>query len=159
MLKLVNSILKDSLNKDTSVVYPIAKISYGEFYDKLSILMLKTEFISSIHKLEKINFELNELKLCAAYFEEFLSSSFFLDLYSINLYLWSSEDKVRSLILLMDDANDSTLSASDYKVFADTVILNFSYNDKRYAAKSAIDSYFSSNVREQKSYHYFPPNA
>lgn len=123
-------------------------ISFGEFYDKYSILLLKRANITEDAKLSRIELEIDQFASNAVFEPAFIANELFITLHNVNTFLWSSEDSIREHILKKStDAN-----------FIALVLENFKYNDLRYEAKALIDSHFSSLVREQKSYSYFTAN-
>jgi len=141
---------------------PKIVVSHGEFYDKLSILRLKTKYITHESKLSCIHNELDSLRRCEAYSPLFEDHELFINLLSINEFLWHSEDDVRNLMVSFPSlkclSSDLAGTAQGSRKFIDVVIKNFAFNDKRHSAKARIDSYFGSLIREQKSYDYICEN-
>jgi hypothetical protein len=152
----------DLMTAQADQVFPRIVVSHGEFYDKLSILKLKSKYITHEAKLFCIHNELESLRRCEAYSPTFEQHELFINLLSINEFLWHSEDDVRNLMPSTSFLNClySGLSgtAGGSRQFIDLVIQNFAFNDKRHAAKACIDKYFGSLIREQKSYDYIGEN-
>ena len=118
--------------------------SVGELIDKITILQLKVERLSSREQLSNIQYELGLLTEVRAKhgiegpeFEKKVAA-----LKIINSALWEVEDLIRDC----ERRNDFRerfieLARSVYKL-----------NDKRAAAKRDINSMFGSDITEEKSY-------
>jgi hypothetical protein len=134
-------------------------VSFGEYYDKLSILMLKKAKVTDPSRLRHIETEYSYFIRHEAYDKDFLQNELFLELYRINEFLWSSEDTIREY--LSESLGQSTVGdlANPRKSdFVSHVVANFRNNDTRYKAKAKIDQHFCSFIREQKSYSYLSTN-
>ena len=122
----------------------LAEISAGELIDKITILEIKKEKISSKEKLLEVNKELNSLNetLKKSINDESKILSFKNDLKNINLKLWDIEDGKR--LAEKNSQFDETfieLARSVYK-----------FNDERAKIKLAINNALGSNIKEVKSY-------
>ena len=122
----------------------LAEISAGELIDKITILEIKKEKISSKEKLVEVNKELNSLNetLKKTINDENKIINFKNDLKNINLKLWDIEDGKR-----LAEKNNKfderfiELSRSVYK-----------FNDERAKIKLAINNALGSNIKEVKYY-------
>ena len=119
-------------------------ISWGELFDKFSILSLKAQRIKDEDKLKYVNLEIKYLNsvIEESGFQMILSSESFLELHEINARLWDVEDKIRMKDSLGEFDND-------FINLARSVYLN---NDLRAKCKMAINTELRSPFREQKSY-------
>lgn len=123
-------------------------ISPGELIDKITILEIKTEFITDEAKLEVINSELEHLNL---EFEKIhydyrnLSkkiNSFKKELYNINKKLWDTENKLR--------LHESKKEFHDD--FIESARMVYKHNDKRAKLKREVNELLGSKISEIKSY-------
>jgi hypothetical protein len=119
------------------------EISAGELIDKISILEIKSEKIKDQIKLEHINKEKYIL----------LKESEKLNLYQkwlekikeVNLKLWKIEDSIREKERKKEfDQEFIELARSVYFI-----------NDQRFNIKNEINSFYRSNIIEQKSYEKY----
>jgi len=119
------------------------EISAGELIDKISILEIKSEKIKDQIKLEHINKEKYIL----------LKESEKLNLYQkwlekikeVNLKLWKIEDSIREKERKKEfDQEFIQLARSVYFI-----------NDQRFNIKNEINSFYRSNIIEQKSYEKY----
>ena len=115
-------------------------ISFGELYDKYSILQIKKEKINNTEKLKHINKEIECLTPLIN--DSFLDHTIFTELKKINETLWDIEDNIRVKETKNEFDNEFILLAR----------LVYKTNDQRYVVKSKIDSIFNSKIREIKSY-------
>lgn len=120
-----------------------SEISAGELIDKISILEIKSEKIKDQIKLEHINKEKYIL----------LKESEKLNLYQkwlekikeVNLKLWKIEDSIREKERKKEfDQEFIELARSVYFI-----------NDQRFNIKNEINSFYRSNIIEQKSYEKY----
>ena len=115
-------------------------ISIGELYDKLSILQIKKEKIKNNDKLYFINKEIEYLQ---PYINKFnLELTIVKQLKNINEKLWDIEDKIRIKEIKQEFDDEFTLLAR----------MVYKTNDERYEIKNVINSIFSSDIKEIKSY-------
>ena len=119
-------------------------ISWGELFDKFSILRLKTENIEDPEKRHYVDIEINYLETVieSAGLKDVLTSRSYLELHKTNSELWDIEDKIRMKDSLGEFDND-------FINLARSVYLN---NDLRAKCKMAINTELRSPFREQKSY-------
>lgn len=124
------------------------QISAGELVDKITILQLKTEFISDETKLEIIN---NELKQLYKEFEKIQGdfpkllkkiNTFKKELYKINHKLWHTENTLR-LFESKKEFHDEFIEAAR---------MVYKYNDKRAKLKNEVNELLGSKISEVKSY-------
>lgn len=118
-------------------------VSYGELFDKLSILSIKKEKITDLSKLDYINSEYNILlEMCH---ENLLNDNvykLYAKLLLINSNLWDVEDLLRKYERDQDFGSEFILNARQvYKL-----------NDQRYLIKNEINMLLNSQVREMKEY-------
>lgn len=118
-------------------------VSYGELFDKLSILSIKKEKITDLSKLDYINSEYNILlEMCH---ENLLNDNvykLYAKLLLINSNLWDVEDLLRKYERDQDFGFEFILNARQvYKL-----------NDQRYLIKNEINMLLNSQVREMKEY-------
>ena len=122
----------------------LAEISAGELIDKITILEIKKEKISSEEKLVEVNKELISLNetLKKSINNESKILSFKNDLKNINLKLWDIEDGKRS-------AEKNNKFDEKFIQLARNV---YKFNDERAKIKLAINNALGSNIKEVKSY-------
>lgn len=116
----------------------------GELVDKITILQIKAERLSSPEQLKNVRHELELLQQLRAKhgIEGPALEGKMADLKTINEALWEVEDQLRDC----ERRNDFTeqfihLARSVYKL-----------NDRRAAAKREINVLFGSTINEEKSY-------
>lgn len=75
------------------------EVSYGELFDKLSILEIKSEKIKDEEKLKNVNYELAMLDEVRGKWSDWHDStcSLYQELLKTNKELWEVEDKIRAL--------------------------------------------------------------
>ena len=117
------------------------KISIGEYYDKLSILYIKKEWINDTSKLKFIEREINELGKDLQRASLSLNVDMLKELINVNKSIWKTEDKLRNLV------------NSDEK-FAKAAHDNAKFNDLRFVIKQKINKEYDSTLQEQKSYEH-----
>ena len=115
------------------------EVSIGEAIDKLSILLIKLEMISSKEKLEHIKKEIDIIQ------KELLSieiSNELKEIKEINKKLWNVNEKRKKMI-------EDNIFDNDYlELTKQESILN----DERFKIKQNINFKFDSFIQEQKSY-------
>jgi hypothetical protein len=120
------------------------KISYGELFDKISILEIKKTKLTNSDDIQSVTFELNILtdSLKKSKIHNHNVNQLFDELKKVNLQLWEIEDKIREKekYSLFDD-EFIKLARSVYKT-----------NDKRAKIKKEININLKSEVFEIKSY-------
>ena len=117
-------------------------ISFGELYDKLTILEIKKEKIQDQDKLANIILEYNQLY---PLLEDILDAEYYNKLKIINLKLWHIEDHIRIKEKNQEfDDEFIQLARSVYKC-----------NDERAQIKREINIEFGSTLIEEKSYEKY----
>ena len=122
-------------------------VSWGELFDKLTILEIKKERISDKPKLTNISRELDELLAVSNAHELPDQPLAFLvaELRSINETLWDIEDDIRTCERMEDfSSRFIELARSVYKT-----------NDKRAELKLRINRLLGSELVEEKSYEAY----
>ena len=123
------------------------KVSYGEFFDKISILEIKKLKLTNSDHIKKVTFELNLLAdaLSKSNIQNNSVNQLFNELKKINLQLWEVEDKIRE--------------KEKYNCFDDEFIdlarSVYRTNDKRSTIKKKINLILKSEVFEVKSYQEY----
>ena len=118
-------------------------VSIGELCDKYTILQIKTQKITDIEKLDKVNTELKMLKPLLELYN--VSNVLMENLKVINEELWNIEDIRNKEYLKQFDSEFIEIARSVYIT-----------NDKRFKVKSDINQLYNSNICEVKSYtEYF----
>lgn len=116
-------------------------VSIGELMDKVTILMIKTQFATG-DKLTNVN---RELELLQAQVDELgigghpLFDSLFQALWNVNHRLWDVEDEIRK----------HTVNDDHFVGLARSV---HNLNDQRSHIKREINSIFNSDIIEEKIY-------
>jgi len=119
-------------------------VSWGELFDKLTILEIKKERISDKPKLTNISRELDELLAVSNAHElpDEPLTDLVAELRSINETLWDIEDDIRTCERMEDFSSSFIeLARSVYKT-----------NDKRAELKLRINRLLGSELVEEKSY-------
>ena len=123
---------------------PIIPISWGELFDKLTILQIKLENLKDKKALKNVKIEHDQLQLI--YNNNFLENQnaklFLTDLKEINKKLWNIEDKIR-------DKERNKVFDKEFVELARNVYIT---NDKRSSIKRNINKIFRSEIIEEKSY-------
>ncbi len=123
---------------------PLIPISFGELFDKLTILQIKLENLQDKNALKNVKTEYNQLHLI--YDNNFLehknAKSLLADLKRINVKLWDLEDKIR---------NKERNKTFD-KEFIELARSVYITNDERSLIKRNINEIFGSEIIEEKSY-------
>ena len=120
------------------------KISYGELFDKISILEIKQSKLTNKDDIKNVNFELNLLNKTLSKFniKNQDINKLFNKLKKINSQLWEIEDKIRE--------------KEKYNCFDDEFVelarSVYRTNDKRSKIKKEINLNLKSEVLEVKSY-------
>ncbi|MFL2830113.1 MAG: DUF6165 family protein [Candidatus Puniceispirillales bacterium] len=126
---------------------PKISISWGELFDKITILEIKLE---NLHKKSALkNVKLEHDQLCKIYDSNFLEHEnarrLMHDLKKINQKLWDIEDKIR-------DKERSKNFDVDFIELARKVYFT---NDERSCIKRNINEIFGSELFEEKSYAHY----
>ena len=123
---------------------PFIPISWGELFDKITILQIKSEKILSPDSLKNVDKELKELRLIfdKVFAENQLALEFTEKLRQINFELWNIEDQIR-------EKERKKAFDNEFIQLARSVYLK---NDQRSVIKGKINKAFGSDLVEQKSY-------
>ena len=123
------------------------EVSYGELFDKISILEIKKTKLKSEIDIKKVSFELNLLinVLKKSNFEYKKIALLKNKLKKVNLQLWDIEDKIR---------DKERLNCFD-KEFIELARKVYKTNDTRSKIKNEINIQLKSQVFEIKSYQKY----
>ena len=123
---------------------PFIPISWGELFDKITILQIKSEKILSPDSLKNVDKELKELRLIfdKVFAENQLALEFTEKLRQINFELWNIEDQIR-------EKERKKAFDNEFIQLARSVYMK---NDQRSVIKGKINKAFGSDLVEQKSY-------
>ena len=123
---------------------PLIPISWGELFDKITILQIKSEKILSPDSLKNVDKELKELRLIfdKAFAENLLALEFTEKLRQINFELWNIEDQIR-------EKERKKAFDNEFIQLARSVYIK---NDQRSVIKGKINKAFGSDLVEQKLY-------
>ena len=123
------------------------EVSYGELFDKISILEIKKTKLKSEIDIKKVSFELNLLinALKKSNFEYKKVALLKNKLKKVNLKLWDIEDKIR---------DKERLNCFD-KEFIELARKVYKTNDTRSKIKNEINIQLKSQVFEVKSYQKY----
>ena len=122
------------------------EISIGELLDKLSILYIKSKFITDPIKLLNVQKEIRVLEPLS---QEFFSSpeikNLFGELETVNFQLWKIEDDIR----------EKEKSQEFDQEFIDLARAVYFTNDRRAEIKKRINLQSGSNLVEEKNYQSY----
>ena len=123
---------------------PLIPISWGELFDKISILQIKSEKILSPDSLKNIDREFKQLRLTfdKAFAENSLALELAQELRKINSKLWDVEDQIR-------EKEREKVFDNEFIQLARSVYIT---NDQRSVIKRKINEAFESELIEEKSY-------
>ena len=123
---------------------PLIPVSWGELFDKITILEIKVENLKEKNALKNVKTEHDQLN--TIYNNNFLKDEIarvlFNDLKEINQKLWDIEDKIR----------DKERSKKFDKEFIELARNVYFTNDERSRIKRNINETFGSEIIEEKSY-------
>ena len=123
---------------------PYIPISWGELFDKITILEIKIENLKEKNALKNVKTEHDQLN--TIYNNNFLKDEIarvlFNDLKEINQKLWDIEDKIR----------DKERSKKFDKEFIELARNVYFTNDERSRIKRNINDTLGSEIIEEKSY-------
>ena len=118
------------------------EVSNGEFFDKFSILEIKSKKMTNKGKLHHVNKEKNVLKSTVGDLSYVFACSVYSELHNINNQLWDIEDRIREKGGIEEyDEEFIELSRKIYIM-----------NDERFNLKNKINNITSSEYKEQKSH-------
>jgi len=128
----------------TKMKNPLIPISWGELFDKITILQIKSEKILSPDSLKNVDKELKELRLIfdKAFAENLLALEFMEKLRQVNFELWNIEDQIR-------EKERKKAFDNEFIQLARSVYMK---NDQRSVIKGKINKAFGSDLVEQKYY-------
>ncbi len=123
------------------------EVSYGELFDKISILEIKKTKLKNKNDIRKVTFELNLLinALQKSNFDYNGVAKLKNKLKKVNLQLWDIEDKIR---------DKERLNSFD-KEFIELARNVYKTNDIRSKIKNEINIQLKSQVCEVKSYQKY----
>ena len=123
---------------------PKIPISWGELFDKITILQIKLENLTSKNALENVEQELKKLQsIFTQYCPKTMETTQLEgELRQINQQLWDIEDQIRG-----KERNNSF--DDDFIQLARSVYIT---NDERSRIKRKINDMFGSELVEEKSY-------
>ena len=123
---------------------PLIPISWGELFDKITILQIKLENLKDKNALKNVKIEYDELfKIYENNFRVHANAKRLLaDLKTINKTLWNIEDDIR------DKERHKTFD-EEFIELARSVYIT---NDERSRIKRKINETFGSQLIEEKSY-------
>ena len=123
---------------------PQILISWGELFDKITILQIKLENLTSKDALENVEREFKQLRsIFIKYFPESTEAKQLEEeLKQINQQLWDIEDKIR-------DKERNRSFDDEFIQLARSVYIT---NDERSHIKRRINETFRSDLIEEKSY-------
>ena len=123
---------------------PLIPISWGELFDKITILQIKSEKILSADSLKNIERELKQLKLTfdTTFAENSEALELAEELRRINSKLWDVEDRIR-------EKEKKKVFDNEFIQLARSVYMK---NDQRSVIKRKINKAFGSELIEEKSY-------
>ncbi len=130
----------------SSLDMPLLAVSWGEVFDKLTILQIKMAKISDPNKLKNIETELNEInKIVNSVATANGLNELINDLRQINEQLWDIEDGKRQC------ERDKDFGEK----FIELARSVYFGNDKRAAIKKRINELLGSKIVEEKSYQAY----
>ncbi len=118
------------------------EVSNGEFFDKFSILEIKSKRMLDENKLHHVNKEKDVLKSIVGDLSYVFESSLYSKLHDINNQLWDIEDKIREKGRI--DEYDEEFIDLSRKIYI--------MNDERFNLKNEINGITLSEYKEQKSH-------
>ena len=126
---------------------PIVPISWGELFDKMTILEIKTENLQEKNALKNVKTEYDQLNKIYInnFLEDEIARRLFKDLKKINQKLWDIEDKIR----------DKERSKNFDKNFIELARNVYFTNDERAKIKRNINKTYGSEIIEEKSYYKY----
>jgi hypothetical protein len=123
---------------------PVVPVSFGELYDKYTILQIKNEKIRDTIKLAIIKKELAYLTpfINKTDLDNDISNAIINELKTINEKLWEIEDKIR----------EKEFKKEFDKEFIELARAVYKTNDERNRVKVKIDKILNSEISDIKSY-------
>jgi hypothetical protein len=132
------------MRRELALNNPKIQISWGELFDKITILELKLENLESESALRNVRTEYESLYsiYTKAFRDDTVANKLLADLKEINQQLWATEDKIR--IKEKEKSFDN-----EFIELARSVYIQ---NDLRSNIKRKINILFRSELTEEKSY-------
>ena len=126
------------------MITPLIPISWGELFDKLTILQIKLKNLHDRDALKNVKVEYDQLYVIynSNFLEDKKAKLFITNLKQINEKLWDIEDKIR------DKERNKTFD----KEFIELARNVYKTNDQRSLIKRNINKTFRSYIIEEKSY-------
>ena len=123
---------------------PLIPISWGELFDKITILQIKKENLQEKNALKNIKVEHDQLNKIynSNFLEDENAKRFMTSLKQINKKLWDIEDKIR----------DKEKSKEFDREFIELARNVYFTNDERSRIKKNINKTYGSQIIEEKSY-------
>ena len=123
---------------------PLIPISWGELFDKITILQIKFENLQDNNALKNVKREYDQLYSIfdKVFFENTIANQLIIDLKLINQKLWNIEDLIR-------DKERNKVFDEEFINLARQVYIT---NDERSRIKKNINKTFGSELVEEKSY-------
>ena len=123
---------------------PQVPISWGELFDKITILQIKLENLEEKNALENVKIEHGQLYSIfnQVFSENTIANQLMTDLKLVNQKLWKIEDMIR-------DKERSKIFDEEFIELARKVYFT---NDERSRVKRNINEIFGSELIEEKSY-------
>ena len=123
---------------------PKIPVSWGELFDKITILEIKLENLKVKKALDNVKKEHNQLCIIfdQSFLENIIAEKLIKDLKNINQKLWDIEDRIR------EKERNKTFD-EDFVELARSVYFT---NDERSRIKRKINNTFGSELIEEKSY-------
>ena len=123
---------------------PLVPISWGELFDKITILQIKLEKLTSKNALNNVGREFKQLQsILIKYFPNSIEAKQLeVELKQINQQLWDIEDNIR-------DKERNRSFDDEFIQLARSVYI---INDERSRIKRKINDIFGSEFVEEKSY-------
>ena len=123
---------------------PLIPISWGELFDKITILQIKKENLQEKNALKNIKVEHDQLNKIynSNFLEDENAKRFMTSLKQINKKLWDIEDKIR----------DKEKNKKFDREFIELARNVYFTNDERSRIKRNINQTFGSQIIEEKSY-------
>jgi hypothetical protein len=132
------------MRKESKMKSPIIPISWGELFDKISILQIKLDLLSSKAALQNVKRELTQLQSIADvdFPSKIEVQTLNENLKRVNQELWDIEDKIR-------DKEKDKIFDNEFIELARAVYIT---NDERSRIKRRINEALGSDLIEEKSY-------
>ena len=123
---------------------PKIPISWGELFDKITILQIKNENLTSQDALKNVEWELKQLQttLIKNFSQDVEVKQLETELRKINKKLWDIEDRIR-------DKERTSSFDDEFIQLARSVYIT---NDERSRIKKRINETLGSDLVEEKSY-------